>query len=161
MSVSRPTPRLKPRGGCDALPARAELVVCVSPSLTGGDSRVGLEALLGGDPYSRRLVRPGRAMPHRLHPVLVELADFRPCFTWQCPRSFCRAAPPNPGLSRAAGATPYLRVQTPLARVSPPITGGDSRVGLEAMLVECNCAGARNVLSWSPSRTGTLRGHGA
>jgi len=34
-------------------------------------------------------------MPRRLHPVLVELADFRLRFTWQCPRSFCRAAPPN------------------------------------------------------------------
>ncbi len=30
-----------------------------------------------------------------------------------------------------------------------------------SMLVECNCAGTRNVLSLSPSRTGTLQGHGA
>jgi len=89
------TARLKPRGGCDASPARADLFARVSPPLTGGDSRVGLEALLGGDPYSRRLVRPASAMPHRLHTAWVELADFRPRFTWQCPRSFCRAAPPN------------------------------------------------------------------
>ena len=40
-------------------------------------------------------MRPASAMPHRLHTAWVELADFHPCFTWQCPRSFCRAAPPN------------------------------------------------------------------
>jgi len=62
------------------------------------------------------------------------------------PRGGCDASPASADL---------------FARVSPPLTGGDSRVGLEAMLVECNCAGARNVLSWFPSRTGTLRGHGA
>jgi len=34
-------------------------------------------------------------MPHRLHTAWVELADFRPRCTWQCPRSFFRVAPPN------------------------------------------------------------------
>ncbi|HQH39844.1 MAG TPA: hypothetical protein PLH19_15115, partial [Anaerolineae bacterium] len=86
----------------------------VSPSTTGGDSRVGLEALLGGDPYRSRLDRSGRAMPHRPRTVLVELADFRPRFTWQCPRSFFRVAPPNVRVQPPSGFAARSTVQSNL-----------------------------------------------
>jgi len=92
--------RLKPRGGGDTLPARADPFVRVSPPLAGGDSRVGLEALLGGDgpdPPSR--YAPATAPPifalrragsgWRRHPAPVSQNHHhraRPAF--QCPPSF-------------------------------------------------------------------------